>query len=65
MGLEDTKDEFEYVRYLRSRSDAGPALTIDEWRSARSAAARSKSFRTARPLRPRVNAKRLRRNRAT
>lgn len=64
MGLEDTGEEYEFVRFLRSREWSGPSSppSIEEWRAERARAARSRAFRTARPLRPRVALKGLGRN---
>lgn len=68
MGLEDTRDEYEYVRFLRSRNwdqvlDGPPS--IEEWRRERVRAAQSRGCRAARPLRSRVTVKGLGRSRTT
>ena len=69
MGLEDTTEEYLYVRWLRERDPAGlPAMTIDQWRAERASSAtrrtdqgRRRAFKQARPFRTAVSSKGLRR----
>jgi uncharacterized damage-inducible protein DinB len=70
MGLEDTTEEYLYVRWLRERTRAGLAtMPIEQWRAERAAAAasmrqRRHAFRHSRPLRTVVSAKGLRRTKS-
>lgn len=71
MGLEDTAEEYLFVRWLRERTRAGlPGMTIEQWRAERAVAVarrvsrkQQRTFRRGRPLRTVVSAKGLGRTR--